>query len=958
MMGTGRAASAGIRFLHLSGLVALALGLFILGASAYLFWERLSGQRALEQAGQIAGNHARLIGDRMGRIQSLLGDAVVINRAREVLDGVPGAGEELEATLNARGIPNILALQVFPRDIASLPPEAATVFDPATFDMLMEARSTGRAPVQVHFAGTEQESLAFARALPDARDPAGYLFLAVPVRLVSYLFTPVEQLDYLALVQRAADGPSQVLRSHGEAPVGQPRGRVAVSDSELEIAWHRHIEVSPIGNHGLVMAGGGGIALLLLGVFLGRLSGQMMKALSFLDIPKPPAREAAPAKIAPPAGETAAGAAGERSPAPPEETSEEWEDLTEALAEDPDIGEDRTGSTDADEPAPSVSPSADASAGGATADRDAAPPGEESDEWTELAESLMEESETREVAAADSETPQAEAEDLETPEVEAEDLETPQVESEVSEIPELEVEDLETPGVEAEDLETRAVESEGPETTQAETMGAEPERKQIVDGDIPEEPDAQADSAEPTVQATTLSADIFRAYDIRGIMGENLDTTVARELGRAIGAEARARQLSRIAIGRDGRLSGPELLVALGKALAGSGLSVVDVGAVPTPVLYYAAHELAAGSGVMVTGSHNPPEYNGFKIMLGGNTLAGEDIQLLYRRTTTQDYIDGAGRIEEARVIEEYLERIGTDIQLKRPLKVVADCGNGITGLVAPRLLTLIGAEVIPLYAEVDGSFPHHHPDPGDPANLEDLKLCVSHFNADLGVAFDGDGDRLGVVTPSGSIVWPDRLMMLLARDVLSRHSGAPVIFDVKCSSLLVREIEAAGGRPVMSRTGHSFIKSRMKEEGAPLAGEMSGHFFFAERWYGFDDGLYACARLLEILAADSRPPGEILDALPRAESTPEIKVPMQEGGPHGFIREFQALAEFDQARVSTIDGLRADFPDGWGLVRASNTTPVLVLRFEGDDRAALERIQALFRDQLLAIDPNLKLPF
>jgi len=476
-------------------------------------------------------------------------------------------------------------------------------------------------------------------------------------------------------------------------------------------------------------------------------------------------------------------------------------------------------------------------------------------------------------------------------------------------------------------------------------------------GEQPAEPPTAAPAAAPAAPIIP-PASIFRAYDIRGVVGDTLEPGIAEAVGRAVGSEARERGLERIAVARDGRLSGAELLASLTRGLQASGVDVVEVGAVPTPVLYYAAQELAGGSGVMVTGSHNPPDYNGFKIVLGGETLSGEQITGLHRRLEQQRLITGDGEVTTQTIASRYVERIASDIQLEKPLKVVADCGNGIAGAIAPRLLEAIGADVIPLYAEVDGTFPNHHPDPGDPETLEDLKLCVRNFDADLGVAFDGDGDRLGVVAPDGEIVYPDRLMMLFARDVLSRCPGEPVIFDVKCSSLLAAEIEAAGGRPVMARTGHSFIKARLKQEAAPLAGEMSGHFFFGERWYGFDDGMYAAARLLEILAADTRASGQILGTLPKAFSTPELKVEMKEGEPHPFVAEFRQRARLDGAEINDTDGVRADFADGFGLVRASNTTPVLVVRFEGTSQEALERIQQQFREAMLEVNPALKLPF
>ncbi len=480
--------------------------------------------------------------------------------------------------------------------------------------------------------------------------------------------------------------------------------------------------------------------------------------------------------------------------------------------------------------------------------------------------------------------------------------------------------------------------------------------------DHPTEPASEQASAQRPVDAAAEllvpTASIFRAYDIRGVVGDTLNAEVADAIGRAVGSEARDRGLDRIAVARDGRLSGAELLAALTRGLMASGLDVVDVGAVPTPVLYYAAQEIGGGSGVMVTGSHNPPDYNGFKIVLGGETLSGDRITGLHQRLKQGRLVSGQGEVTSHAIASQYVDRIASDIQLEKPIKVVADCGNGIAGAIAPRLLEAIGADVIPLYAEVDGTFPNHHPDPGDPSTLEDLKLCVRNFDADVGVAFDGDGDRLGVVAPDGEIVYPDRLMMLFARDVLSRCPGEPVIFDVKCSSLLAGEIESAGGNPVMARTGHSFIKAQLKREKAPLAGEMSGHFFFGERWYGFDDGMYAAARLLEILAADTRASGQILGSLPKAFSTPELKVEMKEGEPHPFVEEFKQQARFENAEINDIDGVRADFPDGFGLVRASNTTPVLVVRFEGSDQDALARIQQQFREAMLAVNPALKLPF
>jgi phosphomannomutase/phosphoglucomutase len=465
-------------------------------------------------------------------------------------------------------------------------------------------------------------------------------------------------------------------------------------------------------------------------------------------------------------------------------------------------------------------------------------------------------------------------------------------------------------------------------------------------------------SAVTAPAATEIPAEIFRAYDIRGIVGRTLTPANVERIAEAIGSEARARGREFLVLGRDGRLSGPELAQALARGLTRAGVNVIDIGRVPTPVLYFAAHHLGTYSGVMLTGSHNPPEYNGIKIMLAGETLAGEAIADLRRRLLEGDLVQGTGDIARDDVREAYLARIASDVKPARRLRVAIDGGNGVAGELASELLRRLGMEVTELYCEVDGRFPNHHPDPSHPENLADLIKIVQEYRLDLGLAFDGDGDRLGVVAPDGSIIWPDRQMILYARDVLARHPGAKILFDVKSSRLLERAIREAGGEPIMWKTGHSFIKAKLKETGALLAGEMSGHIFFKERWYGFDDGLYTAARLLEILARDPRPTQEVFAALPNSVNTPELHLKLAEGEQHALIQELVAAADFPDARVTTIDGLRADFPDGFGLVRASNTTPVLVFRFEGDTPEALARIQARFRELIRRVRPTAALPF
>jgi len=455
-----------------------------------------------------------------------------------------------------------------------------------------------------------------------------------------------------------------------------------------------------------------------------------------------------------------------------------------------------------------------------------------------------------------------------------------------------------------------------------------------------------------------VPAEIFRAYDIRGIAGETLSAAVVREIGRALGALGAERGAPTFAIGRDGRLSGPELSAALMDGLNAAGADVVDLGVVPTPVTYFAAHHLGTRSAVMVTGSHNPGEYNGLKMVVAGDTLSGEEIQNLRRRVESGKIAAGSGTRSSQDVLDAYVERIAGDVRIARPFKVALDCGNGVAGVVAPRLFRRLGCEVTELFSEVDGNFPNHHPDPSKLENLQDLVEVLSQEDAEIGLAFDGDGDRLGVVTKGGRIIFPDRQLMLYAKDVLSRNPGAEVIYDVKCTRLLAPWIERHGGRPVIWKTGHSLVKAKLKETGAPLAGEMSGHIFFKERWYGFDDALYCGARLLEILSREKNS-SEILEGLPDAPSTPELNWQLAEGEPHALIGKLQALKPFpDARRVLTIDGLRAEFDDGFGLARASNTSPVIVLRFEGDTPEALARIQEHFRKVLQPLKPEVRLPF
>ena len=446
----------------------------------------------------------------------------------------------------------------------------------------------------------------------------------------------------------------------------------------------------------------------------------------------------------------------------------------------------------------------------------------------------------------------------------------------------------------------------------------------------------------------TYPASCFKAYDIRGTVPEQLTPAFANALGLAFGTQALALGETTVAVGRDGRLSGPELSQALCAGLSASGVSVIDVGMVTTPMLYFAAHTLCS-SGIQITGSHNPKNYNGFKMVMAGQAIYGEQITGLHKAMCVGAAVSATlGTISQQDVFAAYATRITTDATLARPMKVVVDSGNGVAGASAPHILRSLGCEVVELFSEVDGNFPNHHPDPSKPDNLRDLIEALRNSDAEIGLAFDGDGDRLGVVTKEGNTIYPDRQMVLFSRDVLSRVPGGAIVFDVKCSQRLAPEIEAAGGQAVMFKTGHSLVKAHMKQLNSPLGGEMSGHIFFKERWFGFDDGTYAAARLLEILSQSANP-SEVLNALPTSVSTPELNVDCGGLDAHALVQQLVQDAQADTlgfaspAQLCTIDGLRADWPDGFGLVRASNTTPVLVLRFEGHTQQALQRIQALF---------------
>ncbi len=456
----------------------------------------------------------------------------------------------------------------------------------------------------------------------------------------------------------------------------------------------------------------------------------------------------------------------------------------------------------------------------------------------------------------------------------------------------------------------------------------------------------------------TITEEIFRAYDIRGVVENALTPDAVQQIGQAFATEALVQGQKTVVIGRDGRLSSPELAQRLSEGLRAGGCDVIDIGMVPTPVLYYATHKLKTGTGIMVTGSHNPPQYNGLKMLIAGNTLYGDGIKALYHMITEGRVNNSEGSHTEQNIIPDYLDTIVNDIKLDKQLNIAVDCGNGVAGVLATELFTRLGCKVTELFCEVDGNFPNHHPDPSKPENLLDLQKTIKENALDLGLAFDGDGDRVGILDDKQNIIWADRQMMLYAADVLKRKPGALIIYDIKSTSNLGTYIKNLGGEPLMWKTGHSFIKAKMKETDAELAGEMSGHIFFKERWFGFDDGLYSAARMLEIVSQHKETSSTLFETLPDSFNTPELQINFAEGEHYRFMEKFIEQASFENANIITIDGLRVNYANGWGLIRASNTTPCLVLRFEANDEYTLTEIQNTFRKQLLAIDSNLNLPF
>jgi phosphomannomutase/phosphoglucomutase len=485
----------------------------------------------------------------------------------------------------------------------------------------------------------------------------------------------------------------------------------------------------------------------------------------------------------------------------------------------------------------------------------------------------------------------------------------------------------------------------------------EPHNDQETDAlDIELIVEQEDDEADEEVDLT-VPAEIFRDYDIRGL-ATTLNDDLVYHIGLAIGTEAHEQNQNRIMLGADGRHSSPQIRSALVRGLLDSGLEIIDIGLSPTPLLYFSTQLLETHTGVMVTGSHNPPDYNGIKIFINGASLCGDQIQAIKKRIEEKNFHRGKGSERQANLADEYINKIVDDVAIAESLKLVVDCGNGVAGLIAPRLLETAGCEVIPLHCELDGDFPNHHPDPSVPENLQDLVEKVKQENADLGIAFDGDGDRIGVVSQSGEIIPADKLLMIFARDVIAQNPGADVIFDIKCSYFLNEIINESGGRPIMCKSGHSWIKEKMRETGALLGGEFTGHICFSDRWYGFDDALYAAARLLEIITVSQQTVEELISEFPASVASPEIHIPVADDEKFELLEKLKKQADFADARLIDIDGIRAEFKNGWGLVRASNTIPAIMLRFEADDEAAMEHIKGVFKEQLNLAAPTLDLTF
>jgi len=993
---------------RLSGLLSVAVGVFGLLVGALLLYTSMQGRLDVEQASRAAQEQARAIAESLGRIQSALNNPQVIELARAALRDSAETSAALEAAVQSRGVANIIDLRVFPAAIENIPLGEYPAPDFTVIEMLIEARRNGQAPMQVHYPGSVNENLALAQAVQVDNGVEGILFLRVPVSMASSLLQIPGLLDFVALVQGEGER-GYVLRSIG--PTRGDAELTPISGSRFNLSWSRRSFASSVSKQSAVIILSIGVIFLMVGLLIRQRFGALSAAsLKFKRKPKKaepepfsvsqpaPVRRSEKSASTPPSVKKRAAVAPDpvvddlpdwlldsdemdQTDAPLGDTIEGADDLPDlpdtlsdsvddtvgvesrASADEPDLVADTMffNPDDADFIEPEEMRREQTADAPATEDKETLFDDGASGDASGRADALSDTVEGMQFAPDHdfADTPSSDSlDELLGDEGEKDDenrggmawddfkseIEKAEAGSEEREALE-ELEQLARP--ELDDQPVPELELESPPDT--ESVEAAPDHP---DGESPSSSDMPSGSP-------VLAPELFRANSISGVVGEHLDARAATLIGEAIGSEARSRGIERIVIGRDGRLDGAMLLAALAQGLQSSGIEVVDLGALPIPVLNFAATEMSDGSSVMVTGSHYPPDHNGFRTRLNNELLHDQAIQALRSRIDQQDLSSGSGQlIEQEGMIERYIERLGIDVQLERPLKVVVDCGNGIAGSVVPDALGAIGADVIPLYSDVDGTFPNHLPDPANPDNLADLKLCVRNFQADLGLAFDGDGDRMAMVSSEGEVVWTDRILMLLAPEILERNAGARVVIDSASSAALRELIEAAGGKPIVERSAEAFVDHRMREDKALLGGLFSGHLFIAERWYPFDDAIYASARLLEQLAADTRPIAEILNQLPASKATPEIRVELCEGEAEDLVTALIAEGDFGDGELSMVDGLRVDYPDGWGLVRASHRSPDLVLRFEGESDKALHRIQALFKKQIKARDSRIKLVF
>jgi phosphomannomutase/phosphoglucomutase len=983
---------------RLSGLLSLAVGVFGLLVGALLLYTSMQGRLDSEQASRAAEDQARSIADSLGRIQAALDNPQVIELARAALRDSAETSDVLEAALQVRGVANIIDLRVFPAAIENIPLGDYPAPDFTVIEMLIEARRDGRAPIQIHYPGSVNENLALAQAVQVDNGVEGILFLRVPVSMVSSLLQISGLLDFVALVQGEGDNAYE-LRSIGRTR--DDAEMTPIAGSRFHLSWSHRSFASSVSKQSAVIVLSIGVLFLMVGLLIRQRFGALSAAsLKFrpkplrsaepepfsVSQPVPIRRREKRASTPPPARKKAAAT-------PVVDDLPDWLlDSDEMDQTDSPLGDSSRGLDDLPDLPDTLSDSVDDTVGvesRATAD-----------ELDLVADTMFfspddagfsEPEEMRREQRNDAPAPddrKTSSDDADALDDTVEGMEFPP-EPELEEVPgsdsldellrgEGDKADEKQGGIAWDDFKHEIEQAEDGRDEQAafdeleQLARSAPEDQATPELEFELPPHSgSADQLANATDSETLSStdtpsgvpvlapELFRSNSISGIVGEHLDARAATLIGEAIGSEARSRGIERIVIGRDGRLNGAMLLSALAQGLQSSGIEVVDLGALPIPVLNFAATEMSDGSSVMVTGSHYPADHNGFRIRLHGELLHDQAIQALRFRIDQQDLTSGSGEfIEDDGVIERYVDRLGIDIQLERPLKVVVDCGNGIAGSVVPDALGAIGADVIPLYADVDGTFPNHLPDPANPDNLQDLKLCVRNFQADLGLAFDGDGDRLAMVSSEGEVVWTDRILMLLAPEILERNVGAKVVIDSASSPALEELIRAAGGKPIMERSAEAFVDRRMREDQALLGGLFSGHLFIAERWYPFDDAIYASARLLEQLAADTRPIREILDQLPNTEATPEIRVELCEGEAEDLVTALIAEGDFGDGKLSMVDGLRVDYPDGWGLVRASHRSTDLVLRFEGQSDKALHRIQTLFKKQIKARDPRIELFF